>query len=50
VSTNEEIEKRAAAAVAYVLGARAKRRDLGGARIRDFDLIFNDRPFRAARG
>jgi len=44
VSANEDLEKRAAAAVAYVLKAQAKRRDLGGARVRDYDLLFDDRP------
>jgi hypothetical protein len=44
VSANEDLEKRAAAAVAYALQARAIRRDFGGARIRDYDLLFDDRP------
>ena len=44
MSANEDLEKRAAAAVAYVLKARAKRRDFGGARVRDFDVLFDDRP------
>lgn len=44
MSANDYLEKRAAAAVAYVLGARAKRRDLGGARVRDYDLAFETRP------
>ena len=43
MSINEELEKRAAAAVAFILVARAVRRDLGGTRIRDYDLLFDDR-------
>ena len=44
MSANEELEKRAAAAVAFVLEARAVRRDLGGTRMRDYDLLFDDHP------
>jgi len=36
------LELRAAAAAAYVVGGRAQRRDLGGSRMRDFDLRYPD--------
>jgi hypothetical protein len=36
------LELRAAAVAAYVVGGRAQRRDLGGSRIRDFDLRYPD--------
>lgn len=36
------LEERAAAAVAFVLGARAVRRDVGGQQMRDFDLVLPD--------
>lgn len=36
------LELRAAAAAAYVVGGRAQRRDLGGTRMRDFDLRYPD--------
>lgn len=44
MSAKEDLEDRAAAAIALVLGARAVRRDTGGDRVRDFDLVFEDRP------
>lgn len=36
------IERRAAAAVSYALGARAHRRDFGGSSLRDYDVVFLD--------
>jgi hypothetical protein len=49
VAAFDEIEARAAAVAAFVLGARAHRCDHGqGRQIRDFDLIFEDG--RARRG
>lgn len=42
MSKGTGIEARAAAAVAHALDARAVRRDLGGRRTRDFDLVFPD--------
>jgi len=36
------LELKAAAAAAYVVGGRAHRRDLGGTRMRDFDLRYPD--------
>jgi hypothetical protein len=36
------LELRAAAAAAYVVGGQAQRRDLGGSRMRDFDLRYPD--------
>jgi hypothetical protein len=36
------LELRVAAAAAYVVGGRAQRRDLGGSRMRDFDLRYPD--------
>jgi hypothetical protein len=44
-SVKRDIELRAAAAVAFALGARAQERDPGGGAtsIRDFDLVFTDR-------
>jgi hypothetical protein len=46
LSVKRDIELRAAAAVAFALGARAQERDPGGgaASTRDFDLVFADRP------
>ena len=43
---NRDIELRAAAAVAFVLGARVRVCDPGGGPVssRDFDLVFTDRP------
>jgi hypothetical protein len=37
-----DLENRAAAAASWVLNAKARRCDLGGSSIRDFDLLFDD--------
>jgi hypothetical protein len=42
VTIKKNVEITAAAIAASVLGAKAKRRDVGGSQMRDFDLIFPD--------
>lgn len=42
MSTNGDLELSSAAVAAFVVGGRAHRRDLGGARMRDFDLRYPD--------
>lgn len=42
VAVKDDIELRAGAAAAHVLGAKLIRRDTGGRRIRDFDLVLPD--------